>query len=184
MIFLFTTTKHNTFQIAVYHYHAMILQRTFRGFYSRRYYHDYSARKAYIQSVVEKGNKLRETLNANLEAQRQLEEQQHVEAQAAEFKKVTSNLHHLISTRSMPGIYNSPYVADNPPTAMGIPGESEASEPCGREVPNSELTYSTIFARSLLSIFARSLLSNLRLNAPRFARRSGGPLARWGQGLN
>ena len=44
--------------LAVFHYHAMILQRTFRGFYSRRYFHDYSARKAYIQSVVEKGDKV------------------------------------------------------------------------------------------------------------------------------
>lgn len=41
----------------------------------------------------------------------------------SQFKKVSSNLHHLVSTRSMPGIYNSPYVADNPPTAMGIPVE-------------------------------------------------------------
>ena len=40
-----------------------------------------------------------------------------------QFKKVTSNLHHLLSTKAQPGIYNSPYVADNPPTAMGIPVE-------------------------------------------------------------
>jgi len=49
-----TTTTVSCVQ-AVYHYHAMIIQRTFRGFYSRRYYHDYSARKAYILSVVAKG---------------------------------------------------------------------------------------------------------------------------------
>ena len=44
---------------AVYHYHAMLCQRTFRGYYSRRYKHDFNARKAYIQSVVEKGEELR-----------------------------------------------------------------------------------------------------------------------------
>ena len=74
--------------LAVFHYHAMILQRTFRGFYSRRYFHDYSARKAYIQSVVEKGNKLRETLAQNLENQRIDEQQRVMQEEAEEFKKV------------------------------------------------------------------------------------------------
>jgi hypothetical protein len=32
--------------MAVYHYHAVVIQRAFRGFYSRRYYHDY--RCAYV----------------------------------------------------------------------------------------------------------------------------------------
>ncbi|GMI40411.1 hypothetical protein TrCOL_g5927 [Triparma columacea] len=117
------TAKSRREDLAVFHYHAMILQRTFRGFYSRRYYHDYAARKAYIQSVVEKGNRLRETLAVNLENQRIEEETRMLEKEQEEFKKVTSNLHHLLSTKSMPGIYNSPYVADAPPTAMGIPVE-------------------------------------------------------------
>lgn len=30
-----------TESMAVYHYHAVVVQRAFRGFYSRRYYHDY-----------------------------------------------------------------------------------------------------------------------------------------------
>ena len=37
--------------------------------------------------------------------------------------QVTANLPHLLSTKPQPGIYNSPYTADNPPTAMGIPVE-------------------------------------------------------------
>ncbi|GMH68266.1 hypothetical protein TL16_g04888 [Triparma laevis f. inornata] len=101
----------------------MILQRTFRGFYSRRYYHDYSARKAYIQSVVEKGDALRSTLALNLQNQQIDEQERLMKEEEEEFKKVTSNLHHLLSTKTQPGIYNSPYTADNPPTAMGIPVE-------------------------------------------------------------
>lgn len=73
------TAKSRMEDLAVFHYHAMILQRTFRGFYSRRYYHDYSARKAYIQSVVEKGDRLRETLAQNLENQRIEEAQRKME---------------------------------------------------------------------------------------------------------
>jgi len=117
------TNKSESEEIAVFHYHAMILQRTFRGFYSRRYHHDYSARKAYIQSVVSRGEKLRDKLEQNLVEQRRMEAEEEIKSKAEEFRKVTANLHHLLSTKSMPGIYNSPYVADNPPTAMGIPVE-------------------------------------------------------------
>ena len=46
-------------RMAVYHYHALLVQKRFRGFYSRRYYHDFFARKAYIQSVVVKSDALR-----------------------------------------------------------------------------------------------------------------------------
>jgi hypothetical protein len=109
--------------VAVFHYHAMVVQRTFRGFYSRRYYHDYSARKAYILSVVAKGDELRKTLADNLVAQREREHEARVEQERDEFVKVTANLHHLLSTAAQPGIYNSPYNADQPPTAMGIPVE-------------------------------------------------------------
>ncbi|GMH90537.1 hypothetical protein TrST_g9004 [Triparma strigata] len=117
------SAKERMENLAVFHYHAMILQRTFRGFYSRRYYHDYSARKAYIQSVVEKGDALRETLTRNLQNQQIEEQERLMREEEEEFKKVTSNLHHLLSTKTQPGIYNSPYTADNPPTAMGIPVE-------------------------------------------------------------
>lgn len=102
-----------------HHYFAMLCQRSFRGYYSRRYTHDFAARKAYIRSVVEKGEQLRQRLNEQYE--RQLVEEQ-LEAQRKrcdEFKKVTRNLHHLVSTQSIPGIYNSPYDPE-PPTVMGI----------------------------------------------------------------
>ena len=59
-------------RMAVFHYHALLVQKYFRGFYSRRYYHDFFARKAYIQSVVVKSNALREKLAAQLEQQRRV----------------------------------------------------------------------------------------------------------------
>ena len=55
--------------LAIFHYHAIMCQRTFRGYYSRRYRHDFNARKAYIRSVVEKGDALRSKLEAARERQ-------------------------------------------------------------------------------------------------------------------
>jgi hypothetical protein len=40
-----------------------------------------------------------------------------------EFHSVTQNLHHLVSTKVTPGIYNTPYFQDEVPTAFGVPIE-------------------------------------------------------------
>jgi len=110
-------------RMAVFHYHALLVQKYFRGFYSRRYYHDFFARKAYIQSVVVKSNALRKKLAAQLEQQRREEEDKKAAENHEEFKKVTQNLHHLVSTAATPGIYKSPYMQNQIPTAFGIPIE-------------------------------------------------------------
>lgn len=46
-------------QSYLYHHLACAIQRYFRGYYSRKYKHDFNARKRYLQRVVEKGNTLR-----------------------------------------------------------------------------------------------------------------------------
>jgi hypothetical protein len=80
-------------RMAVFHYHALLVQKYFRGFYSRRYYHDFFARKAYIQSVVVKSNALREKLATQLERQRR------VSSIYFTFRLVCGGLTHLNSYR-------------------------------------------------------------------------------------
>lgn len=111
-------------RMAVYHYHSVFIQKNFRGFYSRRYFHDFFARKAYIQSIMAKSNALRDKLEANLRMQQDEEEIQRNNEAHAEFTKVTQNLHHLLSTQVTPGIYNSPYLMpEQLPTAFNLPVE-------------------------------------------------------------
>lgn len=117
--------KRRNDHLAVFHYHAVNLQKCFRGYYSRRYYHDFFARKAYLDKIVANSEGLRKQLAEQREQQRRDEEEQAAQATQAEFAKVTQNLHHLVSTASQPGIYNSPYVAaDQVPTAYGVPFET------------------------------------------------------------
>lgn len=111
-------------EAAIFHFHSALVQRAFRGYYSRRYKHDYNARKAYIQSVMEKGNELREQLARHLAAQREEEARTREQKAKEEFRKVTENLHHLVSTANIPGIFNSPYMQDQLPVAMGKPVEA------------------------------------------------------------
>lgn len=108
------------------HYAAVIIQRYFKGYYSRQHLHDFYARKAYIQAIAQKGEQLRQELDVALAVQlsNQLAEE---EAKArAEFDKTTQRLHHLVSTRTQPGVYNPPYAqhTDQVPSAFGIPLET------------------------------------------------------------
>ncbi len=105
---------------AIFQYQASVIQHVFRGFYSRRFKHDFYARKAYIANILEKSNSLRVELAANRERAAQEEQARRMESMQAEFKKVASGLHHLLSTKSRPGVYNSPFALDGPPTAFGV----------------------------------------------------------------
>jgi hypothetical protein len=108
------------------HYAATTLQRHFRGFYSRKYIKDFYARKAYVLAVTAKGEQLRAEMDAALAEQvaRHLS-QEEAKARAA-FDAATQNLHHLVSTRAQPGVYNPPYAArmEDVPSAFGVPLET------------------------------------------------------------
>lgn len=53
----------------IFHYVATIVQRFYRGFRSRKYNHNYYARKIYLQRIAEKGREIQEQLNKHLEIQ-------------------------------------------------------------------------------------------------------------------
>lgn len=108
-------------EIGVHHYHAIMLQRSYRGYYSRLYKHNFSARKQYLDSIAEKGVALRARLAKHQEALIRADAEAAEQKAQDEFKMVTENLHHLVSTKSIPGVYKSPYLDE--PTAMGRPLE-------------------------------------------------------------
>ena len=54
----------------IFEYYAGEIQRLWRGHYSRRYKHDFYARKQYIATVVMRGNDLRNEKQKNSESQR------------------------------------------------------------------------------------------------------------------
>ena len=111
---------------AVRHYAASVVQRHFRGFYSRKHLSDFYARKAFVVAVTQKGEALRNELEAQFAAslQSRLDAE---EAKAREdFAKTAQGLHHLVSTRAQRGVWNPPY-AERPedvPSAFGIPLET------------------------------------------------------------
>jgi hypothetical protein len=58
--------------------------------------------------VVEKGNALRAKLQEHHASSKAEDEKQEREKLMEEFKKLTQNLHHLLSTTQVPGVYGGP----------------------------------------------------------------------------
>lgn len=102
---------------------ATTIQLRFRGFHSRKYLHNFYARKAYVDAVLRKGESLKGQLQRSLEQQvaeiTQLQETKGRET----VTRLATRLHHLRSTASCAGIYNSPYHVGYHPTAFGVPVE-------------------------------------------------------------
>lgn len=114
------------FQEAVHNYAASQIQKSFRGFYSRRYKHDYFARRAYVIGVVQQGEAMRSKLQQHLDEQVSATlAAEEAKAEAA-FDKATQNLHHLVSTASIRGVFNPAYARDasEVPSAFNIPMET------------------------------------------------------------
>ncbi|KAL3137226.1 spermatogenesis-associated protein 17 [Trebouxia sp. C0010 RCD-2024] len=106
---------------------ATHIQRWLRGFWSRKYIHNFSQRKAYLAAVTESNARMRilaeEVQCASIRAIKEQEEQ----AAMAQFQKKASKLHHLLSTRNVPGIYCSPYqaVTNTVPLLDSVPIEEQ-----------------------------------------------------------
>jgi len=102
---------------------AVILQKTFRAFHSRRYKHSFYERRAYLASVAAKDESVRELAESVADATYEERELTRHEAEQTEFNKLAKDLHHLVSTANTPGVFNSPYNVE-PIKAFGTPVEA------------------------------------------------------------
>eukprot|EP00753_Platysulcus_tardus_P006353 PLAT14157.2.p1 GENE.PLAT14157.2~~PLAT14157.2.p1 ORF type:complete len:270 (-),score=121.39 PLAT14157.2:330-1139(-) len=119
--------KEQQARLSVFHFFATAIQRTFRGYYSRKHVHHFYARKQFIAMVAAKSDALREQLATEEMLQREEDERRREEEAVAEFKRVAKNLHHLTSTKTCPGVFNSPYLPSQM-TAFNKPVEQHLKE--------------------------------------------------------
>ena len=94
-------------ELGTFHLYATQIQRIWRG-YAVRLHHDYYKRKLYLQQVSATNATTRETLQAYYETQLQHEMQSQFHTHREDFAKACTKLHHLISTKTIPGVYNTP----------------------------------------------------------------------------
>eukprot|EP00274_Cyanoptyche_gloeocystis_P005097 CAMPEP_0196654394 /NCGR_PEP_ID=MMETSP1086-20130531/4092_1 /TAXON_ID=77921 /ORGANISM="Cyanoptyche gloeocystis , Strain SAG4.97" /LENGTH=339 /DNA_ID=CAMNT_0041986119 /DNA_START=67 /DNA_END=1086 /DNA_ORIENTATION=+ len=99
---------------------ATAVQRIFRGYYSRKYIHNYYLRKSYLASVMSKTSTVLQDIHATHEQQMLFDEETKKKRELEEFQSTISSLHHLLSTRTIPGVYN---LSQQPVTAYSMPIE-------------------------------------------------------------
>ena len=78
----------------------------FRGFYSRKYVHDFYARKEYLRQILEQNQKTIQQMNAYGEETRISYENEQMSKENTQCRLNAAKLHHLLSTKSVPGVYN------------------------------------------------------------------------------
>jgi len=96
----------NDMNMQFYEYHFTIIQKHWRGFNTRRNKLDYQERKKYLQKIKQKNE---ETLIKVQEYSRAVQydlERKKEEQHRKNFNDVASHLHHLVSTKAIPGVYN------------------------------------------------------------------------------
>lgn len=109
-------------RLAVAHFCATRIQSAFKGSYSRKYIHDFYARKAYVAEVVSRGEALRGELEAKFARELRAELERRDAAAKEAFLRATAGLHHLVSTAVTPGVYNPPWATRRAdvPSAFGV----------------------------------------------------------------
>ena len=86
---------------------ALSIQRIYRGFYSRKYLHDFYARKKYLKYIEGKNQRRLEKMSKYKQDLLCEDQKRQEEYARMEFYKLSTNLHHLTSTNAIPGVYKS-----------------------------------------------------------------------------
>lgn len=103
---------------------AVVIQKHFRGYYCRKYVHDFYARKEYMRFLEYKNEEIQKQMQDYYEKTSKEDEERREANARKEFRELARNLHHLSSTKTVPGVYNSPFLPDDAkPSAFGVPVE-------------------------------------------------------------
>jgi hypothetical protein len=119
-----------------FHHCASVIQKYYRGCWSRRHLHNYYGRKQYLAQVAKRGEWTREYLQRDYQtklSQAKEDEERHMRQ---DFNNLAGELHHLVSTKTIPGVYNPPY-NDALPRAFEKPIEQHLRDCMQVRLPKS-----------------------------------------------
>ncbi|KAA6393313.1 MAG: hypothetical protein EZS28_011158 [Streblomastix strix] len=96
----------------------------FRGWYIRKYAADIKERRRYLRNVEAKNDEIRRMQNEYREQQIRLAQEQAEEKHINSVIAASRGLHHIVSTKTQPSIFKSPYSLTQPTVCGGIPVEN------------------------------------------------------------
>ncbi|KAG9396102.1 IQ calmodulin-binding motif family protein [Carpediemonas membranifera] len=120
-------TKGHQERLDYFNKHATQIQRIFRGYLSRRKILDFGKRNAYLSQLEARNLEMTQALKDYEIEMAEEAEREETERQTQQFTAVASKLHHLLSTKTTPGIYRPP-IRDMAPTVGDVPVESFIEE--------------------------------------------------------
>lgn len=127
-------TRH--LQLQFFHHCQTVIAKFFRSWRSRKHLHDFYGRKQYLATIEQRGEYTKDWLRKmhqdKLEEAKRVEEDQ----MRGEFDNLAGDLHHLVSTKTVPGVYNPPY-NDILPAAFGKPIEQHLRDSSKVVLPTS-----------------------------------------------
>ena len=93
-------------------YHATIIKKHWLGYRCRRNKLDYKERKRYLEIIKRKNEESLAQLQEYALAVQYETDRKKEEEERKYFNHIASNLHHLVSTKNIPGVYNPRYVSE------------------------------------------------------------------------
>ncbi|XP_069030149.1 spermatogenesis-associated protein 17 isoform X2 [Embiotoca jacksoni] len=110
---------------------AVRIQRQWRGFFVKKYIHNFYARKRYMEGLAVKNELVRRELDELEELKKR--ERDCLEMVREQTAKVyqAHRLHHLLSTKQCPGVFNSPFRPAPHEMELLLRVCSESQEKCG-----------------------------------------------------
>ncbi|NXT31181.1 SPT17 protein, partial [Pelecanoides urinatrix] len=85
------------------------IQKRWRGYYVRKYIHNYYALKKYLEAISVNNEIVRKELQEYTEMKENEEKRKDLEKKEKEKKYQARKMHYLLSTEQIAGIYNSPF---------------------------------------------------------------------------
>lgn len=92
---------------------ATRIQARWRGYYIRKYKHNYYARKHYLGSVVKRNAEVRDALSQYVEAQQEEKQRENRRFEEKEKMLQARRLHYMRSTYQINGVFASPWFPQN-----------------------------------------------------------------------
>ncbi|KAM6217397.1 spermatogenesis-associated protein 17 [Rhynchocyon petersi] len=98
-----------TMKMNLYNTMAVRIQKLWRGYRIRKYCFNYYYLKEYLKAVSETNDAIREALDEFAEMKEREEKKASLEKEEKEKDYQARKMHYLLSTKQIPGIYNSPF---------------------------------------------------------------------------
>uniref|UniRef100_A0ABI7W244 Spermatogenesis associated 17 n=1 Tax=Felis catus TaxID=9685 RepID=A0ABI7W244_FELCA len=109
-----------TMKMNLYNAMAVRIQKRWRGYRIRKYCFNYFYLKEYLKAVSETNDAIREALEEFAEMKEREEKKADLEREEKKRDYQARKMHYLLSTKQIPGIYNSPFRKDPDPWELRL----------------------------------------------------------------